>query len=345
MTRCPSPVASIVRAAAATAFALASALAFPAPFPMAPAIPALAPAPGSGGTVPEATAPVELSIRFFDKRIYYPEGEIPLKVTLSNNGSDTYRFKLADDRMFSLGFDARTPTNRQVEPSDGYRLAMADSKPVFYREVSLKSGEEYSFIERLERYVHLPDAGSYAVKAVFYPELASGSVPPVVSNVLMLSVRPSPGLPPALDLIQKETGEILKAQMLPPDEVVRRTLVARQKGLWNEFFLYLDTEALLTSIEDRKIPYDRESDEGRRRMLERFRADLQTNMVDTDLVVQPFFFDITETRYTPSRGFVRVVEKFRDQQLVRVKEYTYELQKREDIWRIVAYTVLNKGTE
>jgi hypothetical protein len=216
---------------------------------------------------------------------------------------------------------------------------------VFYREVALKSGEEYSFVERLERYVRIADAGSYAVKAMFYPELASASAPPVSSNVLMLSVRPSPGLPPALDLIRKETGEVLKAQMLPPDEVVRRTLVARQKSLWNEFFLYLDLEALLTSNEDRKLSYDRESDEGRRLMIERFRADLQTNAIDKDLVVQPFFFEIIETRYTPARGFVKVLEKFREQQLVRVKEYTYELEKREDIWRVIAYSVLNKGTE
>jgi len=42
---------------------------------------------------------------------------------------------------------------------------------------------------------------------------------------------------------------------------------------------------------------------------------------------------------------VRVLEKFESQQLRLVKEYSYELERRDGVWYIVGYTVLNKGSE
>ncbi len=293
-----------------------------------------------------AFADVELSIRFFDKRIYFPQSEIPLMVTITNNTDATYRFKLADDRMYSLSFEAKTPTNRLLDLSDAYKLAMSQSKPVFYREIAIKAGEAYSFREDLGRYLRIEQPGTYTIRASFFPEMAASSAAaPVTSNALTLSVRPSPGLPPASEAIQAATGEVLKAQALPPDEVVRRTIVARQKGLWNEFFLYLDLEALLTRDLDQKRIYDAASDEARRQMIERYRADLQSSVVDQDIVVQPYYYEILETRYTADRGFVSVLEKFQNQQLNLVKEYDYQLERRDQVWYIVDFTVFNKGVE
>jgi hypothetical protein len=293
-----------------------------------------------------AAADVKLSIRFFDKRIYFPGSEIPIMVTISNESEETYRFKLADDRVYSLAFEARTPTNRLLDISDGYKVAMSRSSPVFYRELAIKPGEEYSFREDLGRFVRVDAPGSYSVKASFFPELSSSqAVAPIPSNLLSLSVRPSPGLPPASEIVRAVTGEALKAEAIPPDEVVRRTIVARQKGQWNEFFLYLDLESLLSRDQDRKRLYDTESDEGRRRLVERFRADLQTDVVDNDIVVQPYYFEVLETRYTEAKGFVTVLEKFQNGQLRLVKEYRYVLERSNEVWRIIDYTVFNKGTE
>lgn len=295
---------------------------------------------------------VEVSIRFFDKRLYYPESEIPVKVTIANKTASTFRFKLAEDRAYSLAFEARTPSNRALEPADAYKKALATTRPVYYREMALEPGEEYAFVEDLVRYVRLVDSGSYNLRVSFYPELVPAApgaspqaLPPIVSNVLILSVLPSLGLPPASELASVETGEILRPQPLPPDEVVSRTIVARQRSRWNEFFLYLDLPSLLTRDQDRKRQYDAESDEGQRRMIDRYRADLQTAVVDNDIVVQPFYFEIVETRYTDAKGFVKALEKFKSGQLRLVKEYNYVLERQGDIWYIVDYTVFNKGTE
>jgi hypothetical protein len=80
-------------------------------------------------------------------------------------------------------------------------------------------------------------------------------------------------------------------------------------------------------------------------MIERYRADLQTNVVDNDIYLQPYYYEILETRYTEARGFVSVLEKFQNGQLRIVKEYSYELQRKDEVWYIVDYTVFNKGTE
>jgi hypothetical protein len=293
-----------------------------------------------------AQADVKLSIRFFDKRIYFPESEIPVMITISNESEGTYRFKLADDRVYSLAFEARTPSNRVLDLSDAYKIAMGKSEPVFYRELAIKPGEEYSFREDLGRYVRIAEPGSFSIKASFFPELASShAVSPLSSNTLLLSVRPSPGLPPASEAISAVTGETLKAQALPPDEVVRRTIVALQKSLWNEYFLYLDLSSLLCRDQDAKRRYDSESDEGRRQMVERFRADLRTSATASDLILQPYYYELLETRYTEAKGFVSVLEKFKNGQLRMVREYTYELARRDEVWYIVDYTVFNRGTE
>ena len=316
---------------------------------------------------PQAASPalggnegVEISIRFYDKRIYYPESEIPIKVTISNGRPETYRFKLAEERFYSIGFDVRTQTNRALEVADAYKRSLASARSVFYREIAVEPGEEYSFVESLNRYTAFKEPGSYTVRASFYPELipsasgiAAGAVPgggasaqtPILSNVLILSMRPSPGLPPASDLVKAETGEMLKPEAIPPDEVVRRTITARQRSRWSEFFLYIDLESLYTKDGDRKRSYDRESDEGRRRALEKYRADLTEKTVDADIVVLPVSFDIVETRYTAQNGLVRVIEKFDYRSFKMVKEYDYSLVRKDDVWYIVDYTVYNKGTE
>jgi hypothetical protein len=308
---------------------------------------------------------IELSIRFYDKRLYYPESEIPIKVAIANTTAQTYRFKLAEDRTYSLSFDARTPANRALDVADDYKRALATTRPIFYREIVVEPGEEYSFVENLARYIRVTDPGSYNIRASFWPELvatapgaqpmpgtqagagAQSAVPaqPILSNILILTVRPSLGLPPASENVSVDTGAILRPEPVAPDEVVTRTIVARQRARWNEFFLYLDLEALLSRDESRKRAYDRESDDGRRRLIERYKADLRTNVIDVDIVTIPSSFEVIETRYSANSGVVRVTEKFDYRTFKMVKEYDYELARRDNIWYIVGYSVLNKGTE
>ena len=293
------------------------------------------------------TAQADITINFFDKSIYMPGSEVLVKVSIKNTTPQAWRFKLADDKRLSLSFDVRSISNRALEPSDSWKRAMSSSTPVFYRELSIQPGEEYSFVENLAEYVAIAEPGAYVIECSLFPELSGRSEPRLAirSNRLSLSVRPGAPSPSIAESFKTGTAEILKAEKIGPDEVVARTIRARQKGLWNEFFLYLDVESLLKANADKSRSYDRESDDGRRRMISAYKADLMDNIVDSDIVVIPSSFEIVETRYGTSNGKVVVIQKFAYEGFKMVKEYSYELERRDDVWYIVAYVVRNKGTE
>ncbi|MDR1363133.1 MAG: hypothetical protein LBJ35_03675, partial [Spirochaetaceae bacterium] len=81
---------------------------------------------------------ISVEIRYFDKQLYYPQqGDIFVRLTVTNNSSETYRFKLADDRAFSLDFDVRTLANRLLEAADVLTRKRVGQQQVFFRELSL----------------------------------------------------------------------------------------------------------------------------------------------------------------------------------------------------------------
>lgn len=313
-----------------------------------------------------STEDVDISIRYFDKRVYYAgnaTGPVLVQVIVSNRGASTFRFKLADERAFSVDFELRTMTNRVIDPTEIVTRKRTQDQPVFFREVSLESGESISFTEDLRDYVRLETPGNYVVQARFFPELyrpvggPSGMPPPtgttqaapaaLVSNRLSLSLRPAPlqdgpAPPPALDV---ETGAVLVRGDLSPDQVVEYLLSARQKGQWEKFFLYLDLESMLTRDGARKRQWLAESEEGRKRMLDRYRADLRNSVVDGDIATIPVDFTVERTSYGSEEGTVAVVEKFRYDRVVERKRYTYYLKRRDEVWLVYDYTVVNLGTE
>ena len=310
---------------------------------------------------------IAFSIRYFDKRIYYLEQDpILVQITLTNNSPFPYRFKLADERAFSVDFDVRTTTNRTVEAADTLVRKRSQSQQVYFREISIDSGESFSFVEDLKEYAALSQSGSYVVQARIYPELyqnidsavdvSTGINPggnlaavgsPLESNRLALSIRPRPipgpdGVPVELDV---ETNAVLVREKLPPDEVVRYTLSARQKSQWEKFFLYLDLESMLSRDSYRKRQWTAESEEGRQRMVARYRQDLQNAAIDGDISLIPSDFTIERTVYDAQTGTVTALEHFKAGAYTEKKRYTWYLVKKDDIWTIVDYSVVNLGTE
>jgi len=324
-------------------------------------------APADPGTPHSMDAAVSFSIRYFDKRIYYLEQDpIFIQITLTNNSPYPFRFKLADERAFSVDFDVRTTSNRNVELADYLVRRRSQSQQVYFREISIEAGESFSFVENLKDYAALTQNGSYVVQARIYPELyqtiespnsvnagiypgrtLAGAGLPLESNRLSLSIRPRPimgpdGIPLELDV---ETNAVLVREKLPPDEVVSYVLTARQKSQWEKFFLYLDLEAMLARDSYRKRQWNTESEEGRQRMLARYRLDLQNSLIDGDISLIPMDFSIERTVYNTQSGTVTVLEYFRVGTYTEKKRYTWYLERKDDIWTIVDYMVTNLGTE
>ena len=329
--------------------------------------------PGAPMDASQAGAKVDFSIRYFDKRVYYLQSDpILVQVTLTNNGPMPFRFKLADERAFSVDFDIRTSTNRVVEAADVLVRKRSQSQQVYFREVLVEAGESFSFVEDLCEYAALTQSGTYVVQARIYPELyqfaenryriaegipaadiispgvtlAAGSKP-LESNRLTLSIRPAliigpDGIPLELDV---ETNAILVREKIPPDEVVSYLLTARQKSQWEKFFLYLDLEAMLARDAYRRRQWVAESEEGRQRMIARYRQDLQNAVIDGDISMIPMDFTVERTVYNAQSGTVTVLEYFRVGTYTERKRYTWYLEKKNDIWTIVDYSVVNLGTE
>jgi hypothetical protein len=320
---------------------------------------------GLEGTGNARNGTVSVNIRFYDKKIYYLEAEpIYIQITITNNGPAAYRFKLADERAFSVGFDVRTTTNRTVEAAGALIRKRSESRQVYFREISIEAGESFSFVEDLKSYALLNRSGSYIVQALIYPELyypeenisfqagrdgeRGGTAQPLVSdNCLNLSIRPRPlpgpdGVPLALDV---ETNAILVRQKLPPDEVVSYLITARQKSQWDKFFLYLDLEAMLSRDAYRRRQWLAASEEERQRMLDRYRTELQSSVVDGDIATIPSNFVIERTTYNADEGTVTVLEYFKIGAYTKKERYTYSLYRKDDIWSIVDFSVTDLGTE
>jgi hypothetical protein len=297
---------------------------------------------------------VSFNIRYFDKRIYVVETDpVYVQITISNNSPEAYRFKLADERAFSIDFDITTMSNRPLEPAEALIRRRSQSRQVFFREILVESGESFSFVEDLRDYVQLSRPGSFIVQARVYPELYragaafSGEAPVLRSNRLNLRLRaasiPGPdGLPLAMDV---ETNAVLVREKLAPDEVVDYLLKARQKSQWEKFFLYLDLEAMISRDPARRRQWLAEGEEGRRRILERYRRELESAVTDGDIATIPSDFTVERTEYNNLEGTVTVLEEFKIGNYTERKRYTYYLQRKDDIWTVVDYSVFNLGTK
>jgi len=296
----------------------------------------------------EAPGTVDFSIRFYDRRVYYVESDpIFVQITVTNNSPAPYRFKLADDRAFSVDFDIRTMSNRPLQQADSLIRKRTVNSQVFFREVAIESGESFSFVENICDYISFGQTGSFRVKAKIYPELfrAVGAAA-IESNYLSLTLRPAvikgpDGIPIEMDVA---TGAVLVKQKLPPDEVVGYMITARQESQWEKFFLYLDLEAMLKkdALQGRK--FNAENEEGRRRMINAYKQNLQSAVIDGDIVVIPSSFNILKTQYNSDEATVVVLQRYRFPNYTELREYTYRLEKKDNFWIIVNYSVQGMGT-
>lgn len=306
------------------------------------------------GSDEQASTNTEISIRFVERTTYYPgdSSSRPILVTftITNNGKDTYRFKLADDHFFSLGFKAVTTRNIPLMNSKEWIRRRSTTNQIYFREISLESGESYSFIENIKDYLSLEEPGLYLLECSFFPELRrlpDYSENYIKSNRLTMEVKPEPSPAAASGYIalSEETGEILKPQPLPPDQVVSSVLSARQKSQWERFFLYLDIEEMINRDPVRKRRFQNESESGRFEMIENYKTELSQSRAENEISLVPSEFQIENTTYSGNEGTVTVIEWFDYITFKEKKRFTYYLIRRDNIWKICDYTVDNLGTE
>lgn len=292
----------------------------------------------------------EIGIKFYNRSIYYPgdaeDNPVNVHITIRNTSTDTLRFKLAEDRIFSVDFKAIDIKNKPLPQTSKLIKRRTTSQTVYFREVALEPGEEYSFVENLKDYLEISEASIYYVTATFYPELFRNKSNKFESKRLTLEVRPSPAATASSYVpVEVGTASILDREEISPDKVVEQTIVARQQGAWDKFFLYMDVESILKSNSTLGRKYNMSSADERAEMIQKFKADLQQSRIENDIVSIPRSFKVESTTYTQDKGTVKVLEWFNYKTYTEKKRYTYSVRQRDGIWWIYDYSVENLGTE
>ncbi len=282
--------------------------------------------------------------------MYYPgqaeDNPVNIHITIRNNSTKTLRFMLADDRSFSLDFKAFNIKNSQLSQTDKLLRKRTSNQTVYFREISLQPDEEYSFVENLKDYLLIEEPSIYYVQLSFYPELYKNKDIELISNRLSLEVNPSPAAASSNYIsIENKSAAVLQREEISPDKVVEQTIIARQKSLWDQFFLYIDLEQMLKNDPSRGRKYNLASADEREQMLRQFRADLSQSRIETNIVAIPSNFQIETTSYSQTQGSVTVIEYFSYPTYLEKKRYTYFVRQRDGIWQIYDYSVDNIGTE
>lgn len=305
---------------------------------------------GASSSQSEDFSKASVSIKFFDRTIYYPgssdENPVNVSVSITNNGTETLRFKLADDRRFSLDFNAYTIKNTLLPETKDLIQKRSTYQTVYFREIAIEAGETYSFVENVKDYIQIDEPSLYYLEMSFYPELYKSKNIKIESNRLSLDIRPSPSASSSAVLpVEEKTASILKPEAISPDKVVEQTIIARQKSLWDQYFLYMDLEEMMTRNAEINRKYKNASADERNRMLKSYRADLMQNRIDHDIVAIPERFTIENTSYSQVDGTVSVLEWFKYPNFSEKKRYIYKVRQRDGIWQIYDYSVTNLGTE
>lgn len=293
----------------------------------------------------------KVNIKFYDKTIYYPgsgeDNPIYVSVSITNSGTETLRFKLADDRAFSLDFTGRTVKNTVLPPTQSLIIKRSTNQTVYFRELSVEPGETYSFVENVKDYIDFTEPSVYYLELSFYPELYKSKYISLESNRLSLEIRPSSSAAGASSYlpIQAVSTDILRPEAISPDKVIEQTLIARQKSLWDQYFLYMDLQEMMLRNQEQRRRYNAASADEREQMLENYKADLMQNRIDFDIVAVPEKFSIQNTSYSQTDGNVTVIEWFKYPNFREIKRYVYRVRQRDGIWQIYDYSVTNLGTE
>jgi hypothetical protein len=286
------------------------------------------------------------SIRFFDQKVYFLGDHIQVEAVITNTGTDTLRFMVSDNRVYNLDFDVRTTTNIGLQHAKQFTIARNTDQPVFFREMSLAAGEKYGIVVDLTDFADFASAGQYVLQASFFPALYQGAdSKSMKSNRLSLNVKPAVATAEEKAVVEAETGALIARQVLPPDEVVSYTIMARQKSQWEKFYLYLNLESLLRKNPDKDRSWRNATEAVRMKMLDDFRQQLRQTTLRQDISVIPTSFEVQKTTYDPAEAMVQVLEKFKYPDYTELKGYTYHLKKSERYWIIYDYEIRNQGTE
>jgi hypothetical protein len=292
-------------------------------------------------------AGLEVTIEFHERTIYYVNSDIIVQLQVANRSAEPFLFNTSFDKYFTFDFEIKEYSGDAVSHSRSYEVARSQFEPVKIDEITLKKNEVYGVRINLSDWFDLSKPGEYIVKGIFYPFLKTDSVsdPSIQSaNELYLDLNP-----PYTERVREEhrVEEIrrLKAESLPPYEVVRVMLEALQRNDFEVYFLYIDFDQFIRQFANAEELYMEVSDREKRGVIEAiFKPYLRG---ENDLEKMPFIehiprtFEIVRTEIVGNESTVEVVEDFQYGNLQRRKYYKYYLHQFDDKWLLQKYEIVN----
>ncbi|MBN2322707.1 MAG: hypothetical protein JXQ30_03155 [Spirochaetes bacterium] len=283
-------------------------------------------------------------IKFHNKDIYYLNRPVWVEFQIVNEDIHPHLFLAAYKKLFTFDFEVYSRTNRPVEHSTEWVIDRHRFEAVLSDEITLKENEVYGVRIDISRWFDFPAPGEYIVRGVFYPGLITNPERKYHSeNELLLTLHP----PYTEEVMQKERMEEikkLKAQSLPPYEVVDVLLKSLMDGDFEKYFLYLRFDRFIRQFENAYRKYRDAHDTDKPPVVEEFKSYLKgDNKLEaipySDAV--PVSYEIEETYIKGRDSTVTVRETFRYLALVEEKRYTYHLHLYGDKWLVEKYDVVN----
>jgi len=287
---------------------------------------------------------VEVTIRFYNKQIYYLESPIIIEYQIVNNGSEPFLFITSFNKIFTFDFDIFTLSNRKVEHSRDYIVKRRQFEPVLNDEITLKHNEVYGVRIDISEWFDFQEQGEYLIKGIFYPNLITDPEYKLISeNELYLDLNP-----PYTEMYREKVrvAEIkkLKAESLPPYEVVEFILNALMEKDYEKYMLYIKLDKFVMQFENSRKKYLDAKDIDKPAVIEEFKQYLEgkntlENIPFSDTM--PTNFEIEETLIRKREAQVVVTEYFQYGRVTETKRYTYHLHLYGDKWLIENYDVVN----
>jgi len=289
---------------------------------------------------------VSIFIGFHDRRIYYVGQPVEVEFQIVNHGLEPYLFLTSYNKLFTFDFDIRTTDNRLVEHSKEYTLDTTRFEPILNDKIALKKDELYGVRIDISRWFDLQEPGEYLISGLFYPNLKTGLESDIrieSENEIYLYLNP-----PYTDelALKKREDEIrkLKAESLPPYQVVEVMLRALQERDYEKYFIYIKVDEFIKQFKNSYSKYQAVKDSQKPAVEEEFKAYLRGENELEELRFAehiPHDFEIEKTVIEKKNALVTVKETFQYINLIEEKRYTYQLHLFNDKWLVYSYSIVN----
>ena len=289
--------------------------------------------------------PIEFNIQFVNKRIYFLGDPIKVKIQIINRGIKRYLFNVSDEKVFSFDFEVLSRENQPVDHSKDYYLKRNMWEAVFVNEVSLEPNEIFGVIIDLNEWFDFEKPGEYYIRGIFYPNLVTDNSIKIYSeNELPLDLKPA--YPQKTkEAIKSEIAKRVKAQPLPPYQVVDLLIKSLIKNDFDTFFLYINFDKFIMQFSNARREYLAAKDIDKPKVIEKFKEYLMGKNKLESLPFsesRPISYKIRKTLIEDSNAQVEVIETFKYAALIEKKLYKYYLHKYGNIWMLEKYEVINQ---